>query len=74
MDTQDENLHADLIQEIDDFLAKTGMGVSYFGKKAVGNSEVVARLKRGKDITFKTANSLRAYMAENAPSEDGDAA
>lgn len=56
--------HQDLIQEIDAFLSETGMGVSYFGKLATGNSEVVARLKAGRPILTSTAENLRAFMAK----------
>ena len=34
--------HANLLAEIDAFLSEFQMGVSYFGKVSVGNSEVVA--------------------------------
>ena len=54
----------ELITEIKGFLAETGMAPSYFGKVAVGNSELVKRLERGSTITLKTAARLRAYMAD----------
>ena len=55
--------HQDLIQEIDAFLAETGMGVSYFGKLATGNSEVVPRLKAGRPVLTSTVEKLRSFMA-----------
>jgi hypothetical protein len=52
----------DLLAEIEGFLADTGMGPSYFGKLASGNSEVVARLRNGKRVWPETEAKLRAFM------------
>lgn len=54
----------DLLIEIRKFLAETGMGPSYFGKQAVGNSELVERLEEGRTVTLVTAEKVRAFMAE----------
>lgn len=51
-----------LLKEIRQFLLETGMGPSYFGKVAAGNSEVVARLDAGKGVTLVTACKVRAFM------------
>lgn len=64
-----------VLSEIDAFLAQTGMGASYFGKKAVGNSEVVARLREGRRVWPETRDKLRAFIAaERAAPTAGDAA
>ncbi len=63
-------IHKDLITEIDEFIADTGMGVSYFGKTAVGNSEVVSRLKRGKTIHATTEHRLREFMCKRRETLD----
>jgi hypothetical protein len=55
-------MNSDLISDIRDFLSETGMGPSYFGKVACGNSEVVSRLENGRTITLETAEKIRAYM------------
>lgn len=55
--------HQDLVDEIDRFLVQTGMGPSYFGRVATGNSEVVSRLKSGRTITGVTEKKLRDFMA-----------
>lgn len=36
-----------LLSEIEAFLAATGMGETYFGKKAANDSAIVARLRAG---------------------------
>lgn len=52
----------DLLTEIEAFLAKTGMGAAYFGKVAVGNSELVKRLRDGGDVLSGTAARVRAFI------------
>lgn len=57
------NIHQNnLLSEIDAFLAETGMGPSYFGKQATGNSEVVSRLREGRRVWPETETKLRAFM------------
>lgn len=53
---------SDLLSEITAFIAETGMGVKYFGKKAVGNSEIVSRLEKGGRVWPETAAQLRKFM------------
>lgn len=58
-----------ILTEIDAFLSDTGMGASYFGKKAVGNSEVVARLRAGGRIWPETRDKLRDFIHAKRTSE-----
>lgn len=51
-----------LLNEIEAFLADTGMGSSYFGKQAVGNSEIVTRLRTGGRVWPETETRLRAFI------------
>lgn len=55
-------MSSDLLSDIREFLQRTGMGPSYFGKLACGNSELVERLERGATITLVTAEKVRAFM------------
>lgn len=57
----DRNTEA-LLTEIDAFLAETGMGVAYFGKRAAGNSELVPRLRSGRRCWPETADKVRAFI------------
>ena len=52
----------DLLNEIRDFLARTEMGPSYFGKASCGNSELVDRLESGRTVTLVTADRVPAFM------------
>lgn len=51
-----------LLPDIETFLAETGMGPSYFGKQAAGNSEIVSRLRAGGRIWPETEKHLRDFM------------
>lgn len=61
--------HQSLVEEIDAFLSKTGMGVSYFGKRAAKNSELVRRLKSGKRVWPHTEQKIRDFIAANSSPE-----
>lgn len=56
-------MNDDLLSDIHGFLTETGMGPSYFGKAACGNSEVVGRLEAGRTITLETAEKIRSFIA-----------
>ncbi|MDG3089194.1 hypothetical protein P7F88_25360 [Vibrio hannami] len=43
-------------------MEETKMGQSYFGKRAVGNSEIVDRLRKGGRIWPETETKLRSFM------------
>jgi hypothetical protein len=51
-----------LLEEIEKFLAATGMGPSYFGKLAVGNSEIVSRLRANRRVYPETVAKARSFM------------
>lgn len=59
----------DLLTDIQAFLTKSGMGPSYFGKAACGNSELVERLENGKTVTIATAEKVRSFIAERSEQE-----
>lgn len=65
--------HQQILPEIESFLSETGMGESYFGKKAVGNSELVDRLRNGRRIWPDTEERVRDFI-ESQRQRDGDAA
>lgn len=55
--------HPQLLADIEAFLTETGMGASYLGKAAVGNSEVVSRLRIGRRVWPETEAALVRFMA-----------
>lgn len=52
-----------LIDEIDAFIARTGMAPSTLGRRVFGNPHVVRRIRSGENITVRTIDKLRAFMA-----------
>jgi hypothetical protein len=59
-----------LLSEIKDFLARTGMGPSYFGDVACGNTELVRRLENGGSVTLRTAEKIRSFIAQRSGQEN----
>lgn len=57
---------AELLPEIDAFLAVSGMSASYFGLKAVNDGKLVDRLRAGGDVTTVKAKKIRAFIAEHS--------
>lgn len=51
-----------LLDDIEAFLAATGMGESYFGKCAAGNSELVARLRNNGRVWPETEAKVRSFI------------
>nr|WP_010400597.1 hypothetical protein [Paracoccus sp. TRP] len=51
------------LQEIEAFLAETGMGESYFGKRAAGNSELVSRLRGNGRVWPETEAKVRSFIS-----------
>lgn len=58
------SVNSSLLDDINTFLSQVSMGRTYFGKRAAGNSNVVAQLERGGTIEIKTANRLIQFMTE----------
>lgn len=54
---------ASLVSEIDAFLTESQMTKTAFGLKALNDGTFVARLKRGDNVTLKTVDRVRAYIA-----------
>ena len=64
MDVMANTPTENLLSEVNKFLTETGMGVSYFGKVASGNSELVKRLESGGRVWPETAEKIRTFMSE----------
>jgi len=54
----------DLLEEIEAFLAATGIAASKFGLAAINDGHLVANLRKGNSVTLKTADKVRTYMGE----------
>lgn len=58
-----------LLSEIREYLAATGIAATTFGKVAGGNAYIVEKLETGRTITVETADRVRAYIKANPPSK-----
>ena len=52
-----------LLEDIEEFLAETGLAASAFGEKAMGDPSFVLRLRNGRDCYFATEDKARRQMA-----------
>ena len=58
-----------LLAEIEGFLSRTGMGETYFGKKAANNPYLVQRLRDRGRVWPETAEKVRRFIARHASGE-----
>src|SRR5262245_15523709 len=55
----------DLLQEISDYCRHTGLAESTFGRRAVNDGKLTARLRNGGRITTETLDRIRGFMETN---------
>src|SRR6266498_5885183 len=55
----------DLLQEIADYCRHSGLAESTFGRRAVNDGKLTARLRNGGRITTETLDRIRAFMEIN---------
>jgi hypothetical protein len=54
--------HGRLLADIDRFIADTGMGEAYFGRRAVNDGKLIRRLRQGRPIETGTVDKIDAFM------------
>jgi len=54
-------------EEIDAYLAKTGMSKSAFGIAAISDNRFVFRLEEGADVKASTIDAVREFMTQGPP-------
>src|ERR1700682_5799437 len=52
-----------LLTEISDYCRRTGLAESTFGRRAVNDGKLAARLRNGGRITTETVERVRAFIA-----------
>ena len=63
----------DLLIDIEAFLTECGVSATKFGLAAVNDGHLIKNLRSGASVTLKTADKVRAYMAQQrsaAPAGD----
>ncbi len=58
--------HPKLLNAIESFLAATGMGETYFGKKSAKNSEIVDRLRSGGRVWPETEAAVIEFIKDES--------
>lgn len=54
-----------LLKEIETYCRRTGVAESTFGRQAVNDGKLCARLRSGKDVTLDTAERIRSFISSN---------
>src|ERR1700761_8381948 len=57
----------EILAQISEFCRSADMAESTFGRRAVNDGKLVARLREGKRITIDTLERIQAYMASSLP-------
>lgn len=58
-------MNEQIIREISEFCRRTGLAESTFGRRAINDGKLVARLRNGGRITTDTLERIRAFMAQH---------
>ena len=58
-----------LLQEISDYCRQTGLAESTFGRRAVNDGKLAARLRNGGRITTDTLDRIHGFMSSH-PAHD----
>src|SRR5438309_7981824 len=56
----------ELLQGISDYCRHSGLAESTFGRRAVNDGKLAARLRNGGRITTDTLDRIRSFMAHNS--------
>jgi hypothetical protein len=61
----DQDAADTLLAEIEQFCRRNGLAESTFGRQAVNDGKLCARLRNGKSVTLDTARKIRNYMSDD---------
>lgn len=53
---------ADILKQIEAFCEAQSMGVTTFGRAAIGDPNLVSNLRSGRSLTLKTAKAVLDFM------------
>lgn len=54
----------EILQEIETFLAESGMSAPTFGRRVAQDTKFVGRIRNGSDMTTKMANRVLGFIKE----------
>jgi len=65
----------DLLRRVEEFLVASEMAPTRFGREAMGEASLVARMREGRSLSLRNANKLIAFMdGHSAAVENADTA
>ena len=60
----------DLLKRVEDFLVTSDMAPTRFGREAMGEASLVARMRDGRSLSLRNANKLIAFMDGHSAADD----
>ncbi len=63
---------AELLSDIDSYLADSGIAETTFGRLAVNDGKFVGRLRSGAGVTIATVDRVKAYLRQEKASRNPD--
>lgn len=60
---------AELVARVDEFLTRTGMAPTRFGREVMGDGALVQHLRAGRSLSLSNANKVVAFMAAYRPQD-----
>jgi hypothetical protein len=73
MDATQLAVAAPILTEIEAFRAKAGIPPTTFGRRAIGDANLIDNLRAGRELRRATEQKVRTFMAENAPEQQAAA-
>lgn len=64
---------AELVARVDDFLARTQMPHTRFGREVMADGALVQHLRAGRSLSLANANKVLDFIAEHAPDQSAAA-
>lgn len=56
---------AELLCRVEQFLNRTGMAPTRFGREVMGEASLVSRLKDGRSLSLRNANKVISFIQEH---------
>ena len=61
----DSSMENEFNKSITDYLARTGMAESTFGRRVLGDGNFLRGLRAGRDLRMSTIQRVQQFMADN---------
>lgn len=61
----EKHVETDLLEIVEAFIAKAEMTKTHFGKQAVGDGNLVAQLKKGRELRRRTREKVLSFIGSH---------